>query len=75
LCSSFSAEGDWLAGESTAEDIDAGEVVSPALADIAETFCVREVFREHSSAVVIDFDLPQRFDSRSLEAKIESPNA
>jgi hypothetical protein len=64
-----------LAGESSADDVNGSEVIDSAFSDIAEPLGVREMAFEHSPAVIVDFDLPDGFDSRALEAKIKSSDS
>jgi hypothetical protein len=80
----FPAFADILAGESAAEDIDFSQVVlsrfgesafgAAAFADVVKLASMRKMAREHAPAIGVDFNLPDRFDSRALEAKIKPSN-
>src|SRR5436309_876033 len=48
---------------------------SEAVTDVGESFGVRETPLKDSAAIGVDLDLPDRFDSGALEAKIESPDS
>jgi len=62
-----------LAGESSAEDINWGQIVLSNVPNVGVTSGVGEMTRKNSAAVIIDFDLPDCFDTRPLEAKVKSP--
>ncbi|HLZ90196.1 MAG TPA: hypothetical protein VKQ28_00675 [Candidatus Acidoferrum sp.] len=78
-----------MAGEASAEHIDPAKRVLPAFlagdgefssvsanfSDVRESEGSWEMARKHSSAIWIKFDLPDRFDSRSLKAEIETANS
>lgn len=69
----LSGVGDVLAGKSAADDINPRQ--RGTLANVRESLRVGEVFGEDAAAVGVDFDLPDRFDSRALESKIEASDA
>jgi hypothetical protein len=48
--------------------------VCSAFSDVAESLRCWEMAFKHSSAIRINLDLPDRFDSRSLKAEIEAAN-
>jgi len=59
--------------ESLSTEFVVAGTMSTTVSDIAESLGVWEVLCKHSSAVVINFDLPDRLDSRAFKAKVESP--
>jgi hypothetical protein len=65
---------DVLAGESTANNIDGLEIVLPNFSNIFKPFGFWEMALQHFAAVWIDFHLPERLESSTLEAKINSTN-
>jgi hypothetical protein len=66
---------DVLAGESAADEVNGFEFVSCDLSDVAITFYLRPVFREHLLAERINLDLPAALHASALQAEIHAADA
>lgn len=66
---SLAGDGEVLAGEASADEVDGGEVMGANLSDILESLGVGEVLSEDGSTVGIDLDLPSDPHAGSLEAE------
>ena len=64
-----------LAGESTSKNVNWREVALAAGGDVSKADGFGESSLEDGLTERLDFDLPDRFESRPLEAKIESSNS
>jgi hypothetical protein len=71
----LSGVADVLTGEPAADNVNGTEIVRSTFPDVWKSDSSREVSFENSSTVVIKLDLPNRFDSNSLESKVKPPNA
>ena len=63
------------AGESTADEVDRGKVVSSALTDIAMPFDVGPVRGEDTPALSVDLDLPGTAPAGALKPEVEAADA
>jgi len=69
-----SSHRDILAGEPAADEINGRDVCSNA-SDILVPPCIREVPRQNLAAGRLDFNLPNRLVSSTLESEIEATDA
>jgi hypothetical protein len=64
-----------LAGEPAAYQVHGREVVRPALTDVREPLCAREVTLEHGAALLVQLHLPYRPVACPLEPEVEAADA
>jgi hypothetical protein len=73
--SSQSCIADVLARESSADNVNGLEVVDSALSNVCISLRIGEMFRQYLSAILVNFNLPNRLESRTLKPKIETAYA
>jgi len=72
---SLAGDGEVLAGEASADEVDGGEVVGAGVSDVPEPLGVGEVLGKDGAAVGVLLDLPGDAHPCSLEAEVEAADA